>query len=149
VKIVVDTNIIFSALLNSNGSIGDLLFNSDKVFQFYSCEYMRFEIETHRDKLLRISKLTPQQLDESSYQLFNQITFINESLIPASTWSQAEELVADFDIDDIDFVALTKHIRGHLWTGDKVLYNGLIAHGFKKAFTTSELLAVRQLKTKA
>jgi predicted nucleic acid-binding protein len=33
-KIVVDTNIIFSALLNSNGNIGDLLFNSDKDFEF-------------------------------------------------------------------------------------------------------------------
>jgi len=31
-KVVVDTNIIFSALLNSNGTIGDLLFNSDKQF---------------------------------------------------------------------------------------------------------------------
>ncbi len=31
-KIVVDTNIIFSALLKSNGNIGDLLFNSDKDF---------------------------------------------------------------------------------------------------------------------
>lgn len=147
-KIVVDTNIIFSALLNSNGTIGDLLFNSDKIFQFYSCEYMRFEIETHRDKLLRISKLTPQQLDESSYQLFNRITFINESLIPAPTWLQAEKLVADFDIDDLDFVALAKHIRGYLWTGDKALYNGLKAGGFKKAYTTSELLAARLLKTK-
>ena len=30
-KVVVDTNIVFSALLNSNGSIGDLLFNSGKA----------------------------------------------------------------------------------------------------------------------
>ena len=35
-KIVVDTNIFFSAILNTNGKIGDLLLNSDDVFQFYS-----------------------------------------------------------------------------------------------------------------
>ncbi len=46
-KIVVDTNIIFSTLLNSNTKIGDLLFNSDKHFEFYSCSYMRFEIQKH------------------------------------------------------------------------------------------------------
>ena len=46
-KIVVDTNIIFSALLNSNSTIGDILFNSDKDFEFYSCAYMRFEIQKH------------------------------------------------------------------------------------------------------
>lgn len=46
-KIVVDTNIIFSALLNSNGTIGDLIFNSDKTFELYSCSYMRYEILKH------------------------------------------------------------------------------------------------------
>ena len=46
-KIIVDTNIIFSGLLNTNGSIGDLIFNSEGVFQFYSCDYMRHEIDKH------------------------------------------------------------------------------------------------------
>lgn len=46
-KIIVDTNIIFSCLLNSNGLIGDLIFNSDDVFDFYSNEYMRYEIRNH------------------------------------------------------------------------------------------------------
>lgn len=47
IKVVVDTNIIFSALLNSNGSIGELLFNANGIFHFYSCSYMRLEIEKH------------------------------------------------------------------------------------------------------
>lgn len=46
-KIVVDTNIIFSSILNSNSNIGDLIFNSDNQFEFYSCSYMRFEILKH------------------------------------------------------------------------------------------------------
>ncbi|MBC7382889.1 MAG: hypothetical protein H7296_07815 [Bacteroidia bacterium] len=53
-KIIADTNIIFSCLLNSNGKIGDLLFNSDGIFVFYSCDYMRYEIEKHWDKLKRL-----------------------------------------------------------------------------------------------
>jgi predicted nucleic acid-binding protein len=60
VKVIVDTNVIFSALLNSNNSIGDLLFNSGKVFEFYSCNYMRFEINKHWVKLKRISKLSEE-----------------------------------------------------------------------------------------
>lgn len=145
-RIVIDTNIIFSGLLNSSGKIGDLLFNSHKIFQFYSCEYMRFEIEKHRNKLLRISNLTPKQLDESTYQLFKKIMFINESLIPEKTWLQAEKLVGDFDIDDTDFVALTKHLKGHLWTGDKILYNGLKKLAFKNVISTSELFTLRETK---
>jgi len=47
VKIVVDTNIIFSALLNTNNTIGEILINSGNAFEFYSCNYMRYEIQKH------------------------------------------------------------------------------------------------------
>jgi predicted nucleic acid-binding protein len=60
-KIIVDTNIIFSCLLNSQGTIGDLVFNSDNVFDFYSNQYMRFEIRKHWNKLKKISKLTERK----------------------------------------------------------------------------------------
>jgi predicted nucleic acid-binding protein len=53
-KIIVDTNIIFSCLLNSHGTIGDVIFNSEETFGFYSNEYMRFEIHKHWAKLKRI-----------------------------------------------------------------------------------------------
>ena len=46
-KIIVDTNIIFSCLLHSQGTIGDLIFNSEDIFAFYSNQYMRFEIRKH------------------------------------------------------------------------------------------------------
>jgi len=38
-KIIVDTNIIFSFLVNTQGSISDLLFNEEGVFEFFSNEY--------------------------------------------------------------------------------------------------------------
>ena len=62
VKIIIDTNVIFSGLLNTDGTIGDLLFNSDGVFEFYSCSYMRHEIEKHWEKLKSISKLSDSDL---------------------------------------------------------------------------------------
>lgn len=64
-KIVVDTNIIFSALLNSSSTIGDLLFNSDKHFEFYTSSYMRYEIQKHWDRLKKMSKLSDEQLHVS------------------------------------------------------------------------------------
>ena len=33
-KIIVDTNVIFSCLLNSQGTIGDLIFNSENIFKY-------------------------------------------------------------------------------------------------------------------
>ena len=57
-KIIVDTNIVFSAILNSNSRIGKVLLNSKEHFQFFSCNYLRVEIRRHRKKLLKLTKLT-------------------------------------------------------------------------------------------
>src|SRR5690606_532709 len=133
-----DTNIIFSALLNSNGTIGDLIFNSDKQFEFYSCGYMRYEIQNHWGKLKKISKLSDEQLQISYVQLLSKIKFINEEIIPKNIWEEAEEITKNIDIDDTDFVALTKFLKATLWTGDKVLYNGLKQARFKKVLNTTE-----------
>lgn len=142
-KIILDTNIIFSALLNSNSSIGELIFDSENVFEFYSCDYMRFEIENHWDKLKKISKLTDKELHESLFRLFTKMQFVNEELISEEIWLKAENLTADIDIDDTDFVALTNYLKGVLWTGDKELYRGLKKKGFKKVISTPELLGKR------
>ena len=125
-KVIVDTNIIFSGLLNTSGTIGDLIFNSENVFDFYSCNYMRFEIEKHWDKLKQISKLSDKELKESLFRLFTKIHFINEEQIIEKIWLKAENLTTNIYIDDTDFVALTDYLKGVLWTGDKELYNGLI-----------------------
>lgn len=105
---------------------------------------MRYEIKTLWEKIKRISKLKNNQLGESQFKIFSQINFIYEELIPAKTWIVAEEIVDDIDLDDSDFVALTKHLNGFLWTGDKELYNGLKKKGFKRVYNTSELIALRK-----
>ena len=142
-KIILDTNIIFSALLNTNSTIGELIFDSENVFEFYSCDYMRFEIEKHWDKLKKISKLTDKELHESLFRLYTKIHFVNEELISEKTWLKAENLTTDIDIDDTDFVALTYYLKGVLWTGDKELHSGLRNKGFKKVINTQELLKKR------
>lgn len=145
-KVVIDTNIIFSALLNSNGTIGNLLFNSDKQFEFYSCNYMRHEIQVHWKRLKEISKLTEEELQIAYTQVLSKLKFINEEIIPAETWLSSEDITKNIDLDDTDFVALTKFMRATLWTGDKVLYNGLKKLNFKKLVNTTELLALRTAK---
>ena len=145
-KIVVDTNIIFSALLNSNSTIGDLLFNSNKYFDFYSCNYMRYEIQKHWGKLKKISKLTDEQLQISYTQVISKLKFVNEEIIPVETWLASEEITKGIDIDDIAFVAMTKFLKATLWTGDKFLYNELNKIGFKKIINTTELSQLRKIK---
>ena len=146
-KIVVDTNIIFSILLNSNSTIGDILFNSDKHFEFYSCSYMRYEIQKHWERLKKISKLSEEQLQVSYTLVLSKLKFINEDIIPVETWLASEQITKGIDLDDTDFVALTKFLKATLWTGDKILYRGLEKLVFKKVLNTTELLALRTTKS--
>ena len=147
-KIIVDTNIVFSCLLNSQGTIGDLIFNSNDIFDFYSNEYMRFEIHKHWEKLKRISKLTDLELKTAYDKLLPKLTFINEELIPQTIWEKAETLVADIDLDDTDFVALTRYLKGSLWTGDKPLYDGLKAKRFRNVYNTQDMITLRSRLTR-
>ena len=141
-KIIVDTNIVFSAILNSSSSIGKLLIGSKNHFEFYTCDFLRLEILKHRKKLQTITGLSSNEIAELESLVTENITFINEKLIPYRIISETEILLAKIDINDTPFVALTRHLKGKLWTGDKKLINGLKAKKFKNTLTTKELSAL-------
>ena len=139
VRIIVDTNIVFSGILNTSSKIGKILINSNVHFQFYSCDYLKTEILRHRERLLKITKLPASELAELESIVCENITFINEALIPQKYLKSSETLLKNIDINDTVFVALAKHLDAKLWTGDLQLYNGLKAKRFKNIITTSEL----------
>jgi len=51
----------------------------------------------------------------------------------------SEQITNELDIDDTDFVALAKYLKGKLWTGDLELRDGLKNKGFKNVLTTREI----------
>lgn len=138
-KIIVDTNIVFSAILNSTSSIGKILLNSKEHFQFFSCNYLQVEIHRHRNKLLKLTKLSEEDLSELETLVTRKIKFIDERLIPNQLLAKTEIQLKTIDPNDTVFVALTKRLGGKLWTGDMQLYNGLKAKRFKGIILTSEL----------
>lgn len=109
------------------------------LFQFYSCNYLKYEIQKNWDKILKISKSSPVELFDSQFEIFNKIHFINEEIIPKDVWKLSEELTKDVDENDIAFVALSIFLNAKLWTGDKILYNRLKAKEFNKIINTLEL----------
>ncbi|MFN7119446.1 MAG: PIN domain-containing protein [Saprospiraceae bacterium] len=138
--IIVDTNIVFSAILNAQSNIGEILFNNNEKLEFYSSEYLREEIDRHRARILELAKTTETQVNEVIFQVYKQISFISDQQIPFSIWAASAPLVRDIDMDDLPFVALTTYLDGKLWTGDVKLLNGLRAKGYHNCITTEELL---------
>lgn len=100
---------------------------------------MRVEILKHRTKLLKHTKLTEAELIELETLITENITFINEELLPTQLLISTETLLKTIDTGDTPFVALAKHIGARVWTGDMQLYNGLKAKRFKDIVTTAEL----------
>lgn len=144
-KFIVDTNIAFSAVLNTESKIGDLLMNSHGIFEFHSCDTLRSKLAKHRSKLLELSGMSEEQLDQSIYHVTSQIVFTNEALIPFEFWQKAANLVRDTDMNDIAFLALWGLLGGKLWAGDKELLKGLAKKGFTDFITTEELVKLRAL----
>jgi predicted nucleic acid-binding protein len=144
-KFVVDTNIVFSAVLNTDGKIADLIMNSHGIFEFYTCNTLRIELKRHESKLLALSKLSEEALEESIFQITKQLTSIDESLITFEMWMKAVNLVRETDMDDVAFVALAEFLGIKLWTGDKELMRGLAKKGYTNFIMTDELYKLRDL----
>ena len=143
-KLIVDANIVFSGILNTNGKIGDLLINSQKYFDFIAPDFLRTEIKKHYQRLSKISGLTIEQVQEAEFQVYKDIKFISEEQIKVTTWEIAEKLVADIDPNDIHYIAYSKHFKCKIWSGDKILIRGLAKKNFTRFITTKELFKLRE-----
>jgi len=143
VILIVDANIIFSGILNTDGKIGDLLINSKDVFQFIAPYYLRREIRHHYPKLAKISDRSIAAIQEVEYHLCKDMTFIAEEQIADIAWEQAEGLVFDVDPKDIAYVAFSIHFGLKIWSGDKKLVAGLAKKGFTEFIDTESVYWLR------
>ena len=145
-RLVVDTNIAFSAILNTNSKIAKIILKPKSGLNLYSTDQLQIEIGNHWNKLKKISGYSEGELFKIVALINQRIKFINVELIPLKLLIKAENTVCDIDIDDAEFVALTEHIKGKLWTGDKDLIKGLKKKGWDKVVTT-DLLYKETFKT--
>lgn len=143
-KIVVDTNLVFSAILNTHNLIGDILLNSHPTFEFYTCHLLIDEMERHKSKIITAKKFSEGEYELIKKEVFRHIHFLSEEIIPFEFWNKVIPLVRDVDMDDIAFVALNEFLGTKLWTGDRRLILGLQSKGYKNIVSTDEMFALRK-----
>ncbi len=141
--IVVDTNIVFSAIINGRGFIGDILFNSPSHYTFFSPEFMIDEISRYQDKLIKSSKLPLNKFHEAKASVLPQIELISEEVVSLKNWEKAYHLTFEIDQNHTPFVAFALKLDAILWTGDKKLINGMKNLGFDFCKSTDEILFIR------
>ncbi|NES21459.1 MAG: PIN domain-containing protein [Symploca sp. SIO3E6] len=130
--VIVDTNILFSALLRKNSRFIELLL--DPNYDFFICEQVLVELFKRKEKILKASQLKEEEIVKIYQILLKRINLYKEDLIAAEHIATAYELCRDIDETDTPHVALTIELEGLLWTGDKKLKEGLQRKGFVQLF---------------
>lgn len=132
-RVVVDTNIIFSALISSEDSaFAETLLRSDN--EFFVCESTVVEIFKHKEKIVKFARISEDDLTRWHHLLLKHLQLNKEDLISPENRKAAYELCKDVDEADTPHVALTLELKAVLWTGDKKLQAGLMKKGFDKFF---------------
>lgn len=150
-KVVVDSNIVFSAILNTQSRTGQVLINGTNYFTWYSTALLKKEIEAHKEKICALSGFSQEQFELVFHQITKRIIFVDEVLLSNEEIARAYSMVKDIDENDTLFVALSNKLNAPLWTGDKKLSRGLINKGFTKILTTEAVYGLflnHQLKTR-
>ena len=130
--VVVDTNILFSALLRDDSWFGEILMNP--AYEFYIAEFVFVELFKHKERILRASRLSEDELLKQLEILLTHLTVMQEALVPAEHKREAFRLCAEVDPRDAPHVARALALGAPLWTGDQKLRRGLEARGFTSFF---------------
>lgn len=135
--VVVDTNIIFSALLGAESPFREVLFTSPR--RFVICETTIVDLFRLKEKLRALRPGIPDDvLSQMLHAILRRVELMRESSFSNESWNAAVELCRDVDPDDAPQVALALAVDGVLWTGDGRLKRALQKQGFVRFFTPSE-----------
>jgi predicted nucleic acid-binding protein len=116
-NIIIDSNILFSALIKDS-TTRKIILEHEGFFLFPS--FIFEEMQKHKHELLDKSGMTNQDFNLLLNLLLKKVIIIpNEKLQLYK--QQADELVKDIDPDDSVFVACALAYKGALWTDEKRL----------------------------
>jgi predicted nucleic acid-binding protein len=128
-SVVVDTNILFAALVASRSRIREFLF-TEKEVDFSCPRFLFVELFKHKERIVAATELSEDELLDVLNAMLARVRFVEEAVIPIGIWLEARRLCHDIDEKDTPFIALTIHPNARLWTEDAELKVGLRAKGF-------------------
>jgi predicted nucleic acid-binding protein len=131
-KVVVDTNIFFSATITQHGLLRQALFTND--VEFVAPHFSIVELFKYKDKIVKLARQDEAEVLAWLYDILLQVQYVNEKTLSIESRQAAYDLCKDVDIKDFPFVALTIELDALLWTGDNKLKNGLRARGFNRFY---------------
>ena len=134
-KLVIDTNVVISALVRDGFSRKIILYEN---IELVSPEFSLKEIYKYKELILEKSGLTEEEFKNLLFAILSKIKIIPKSKYE-SFINKADELIGKIDPKDIPFLALALSFQNDgIWSDD--------AHFKKqnkiKAWTTKEIISI-------
>lgn len=139
-KIIVDTNILFSAILKVDSIISKILIENNEKYIFLTPDFTLIEINKHKEKLIKLADYNHIEYDEIYHLIFCNVIVLNNNIIPNQIFKDAKDICIDIDINDSIYVAYSLYFNAKLWTGDKKLISGLRRKNIEITIDTNEIL---------
>ncbi len=124
-KVVADTNVLFSALISGKNIYLEIFEAAD----VYVPDFVFIEMARYESRIRQRANMQ-ESLKGFTQELFSYISVIPNLAIESGSFMEAHRLCRDIDPEDIPFVALNIDLKVPLWTNDKKLSDGLKAEGF-------------------
>lgn len=113
-ELVVDTNVVFSAMI-ADGVTRELLL--DDRLSFHVPEFFFSEFTQHLEEIQ-----LKTGLDESDLKLLVSLLFEDVHVVPRDEFTEhipeAKEAIGSVDPDDVPFLALAIHLDAGIWSDD-------------------------------
>ena len=135
-KIILDSNIVFSALRGTNSLTRERILNSNE--KYFAPNFLISEIFIHKERIMKNSKTSEEKTYDYFLQVITKINFFSEIRISIPNYIDAYHLCKNVDEKDTPFVALSLQLGYPLWTRDKELKMGLIRGGFTNFFEEND-----------
>ena len=136
--VIIDANIIISALINPNGKEAACIFDyADKV-DFVAPDLIFREVQSKKNKIISNTHLTGSSFEQSLELIATTFSVYGVAKYNPGILKVAGQLTYSIDEKDTQYIALTILLEGLLWTGDLKLLRGLKRKGFNQIITTPD-----------
>ena len=131
-ELIIDANVLISALISPEGKTREIIFAYD--IKFYAPEFLFIEIDEHKEEILKKSRLSDDEFGLALNLLKTRII-----LVPFTDFRKfiSRAIRASPDVDDIEYFALALSEDIIIWTDDKDLKKQTKV----KIISTTELIA--------
>ncbi len=119
-RIVIDSNVLFSSLIR-NSTTRRIILQYNGFFLFPS--YIFTEMQKHKKELLRKSKMNSEEFNNLLNVILKKVVIVPNETLKQHT-QKALEIIKDIDINDVLFIACAlAHPNSILWSDDRKLKN--------------------------